>query len=236
MILGVIPARGGSKGVKGKNVRLVSGKPLVAHAVMCGLSCPSIEHLLVSTDSREIAQIGIKYGADVPFLRPHGLAQDATPMLPVLQHAVVEAERYYDKTLECIVLLDPTAPLRLAEDVENALEIYKKNDCDAVVSGNKAHRNPYFNMVEIENGYAKLVKETETVIGRRQDAPEVFDLNTVVWIFSRRALMDEQKRIPSCTLLYIVPAVRAIDLDSESDFEFLEFLLWQKNLGIVPNA
>ena len=127
--------------------------------------------------------------------------------------------------LDCLVLIDPTGPLRIVDDIENALKLFRANDCDAVVSGNTANRNPYFNMVKVDDGFVQLVNESDSPIGRRQDAPEVFDLNTVVWIYSRKALMEEKERLPKRSLLYVLPNERTVDLDTEMDFLFLEFLI-----------
>ena len=225
MILGVIPARGGSKGIPGKNIRSVLGKPLIAYAIECALKCPSIDNLIVTTDSEEIAGVARKWGAETPFIRPAELAEDKTPMVPVLQHAVIATEQYYQKTVDALVLLDPTGPLRTIDDVEGCLSLFMNSDCDAVISGNKAHRNPYFNMVMIKDNYVSLILPCSKPIGRRQDCPLVYDLNTVVWVYSRKALMEECARIPERTLLYIIPSERAIDIDRETDFEILEFLM-----------
>lgn len=223
MILGLIPARGGSKGVPKKNIRMVAGKPLIAYAIECGLKCPSIDRVVVSTDNEEIATIAKQYGAEIPFMRPVEIAADTTPMLPVLQHAVQEIEQESNEKVEFIVLIDSTAPLRIPDDIEQALTICKQEDCDAVISVNEAHRNPYFNMVKEENGYARLVCEPDRPVGRRQDAPVVYDVNTVVWIWKRHALMEEQARIPKRTKLYLVPRERSIDIDTEFDFQILEY-------------
>lgn len=231
--LGVIPARAGSKGVPHKNIKNVAGKPLIAYAIECGLASESLDHVMVSTDSTQIVNIAQRYGADVPSIRPAELAHDSTPMLPVLQHAIVEAEKYYNGIVATLVLIDPTAPLRTVEDIESALRLFKQNDCEAVVSGNTAHRSPFFNMVKLKDGYVRLAQDFGSSIGRRQDAPELYDLNTVVWIYSRKALMEEQQRIPDRTILYLVPRERSLDLDTEFDFRLLENLL--KTLYDVNN-
>jgi CMP-N,N'-diacetyllegionaminic acid synthase len=225
MVLGLIPARGGSKGVPGKNIKTVIDKPLIAYAIACGLNCPSIDHLIVSTDSPQIADISKKWGADVPFLRPEKIAGDTTPMLPVMQHAVTESERLYRKRIEALVLLDPTGPLRTVGDIESCLKQLRETDCDAVVSGSPAHRNPYFNMVVMEGGYIRLPMGSGESVGCRQQAPRMYDLNTVVWVYTRRALMDEGARLPKRTGFYEVPGERSLDLDSEFDFTLLEFLM-----------
>jgi CMP-N-acetylneuraminic acid synthetase len=230
MVLGVIPARGGSKGVQGKNIRPVNGKPLICYTIECGLNCPSIDRLIVSTDSREIATIAKDAGANVPFIRPAHLARDTTPMLPVLKHALCEAEKIYDCVVDVVVLIDPTAPLRTKEDVEGAVALFRQGGADTVISGSSAHRNPYFNMVSVNpDGYARLVIETDPPCGRRQDAPEVFDLNTVVWIFSRNAILNEKVRITKRTKLFLVPSERSIDLDNEFDFQLLDAILKKKD-------
>lgn len=225
IILGLIPARGGSKGVIGKNIRVVRDKPLINYAIECGLACPSIERLVVSTDSEKISQIAKEAGADVPFLRPKELAQDDTPMMPVLLHAIETIEKNSDIKVDLVVLLDPTGPLRTVVDVETAIALIRKHRCDAVISGHPAHRNPYFNMVVQTGDYVHLVLTAEKEVGRRQDAPKIYDLNTVVWVYTRDAIIERGERIPKRTMLYLVPCERSVDLDSERDFEYLEILM-----------
>lgn len=225
MILGLIPARGGSKGVPKKNIRMVAGKPLIAYAIECALKCPSLDRVVVSTDSEEIAAVARQHGAEVPFMRPAELASDTAAMVPVLEHAITEIEKETAESVEFLVLIDSTAPLRIPDDIEQALAICKQDDCDAVISASEAHRNPYFNMVKEENGYVRLVCEPATPVGRRQDAPQVYDVNTVVWVWRRDALMKDHARIPKRTKLYLIPRERSIDLDTELDFKLLERLL-----------
>ena len=224
MVLAVVPARGGSRGLPGKNLRRLGGKPLLAHAIECGLACPDIDHLVVSTESADIVAVAREYGADTPFVRPVELASDTAPMLPVLQHAISECERHYRNQVDLLVLLDPTGPLRTPGDIAACIKLARQNGCDAVISGNRAHRSPYFNMVSPYGEFVNLTITPPDNIGRRQDSPAVYDLNTVVWVYTRRALMQEQARIPRKSRLYLVPPERAIDVDSEFDFELLEFV------------
>lgn len=223
--LGLIPARGGSKGVPGKNIRPVMGKPLIAYAIECGLACPELDMVLVSSDSPEIAAIAKQHGALAPFLRPAELASDQSPMLPVMQHAINFCEEHYQVSVKALVLMDPTGPLRQPQDVTTVLEMLKGPETDCVVSGSPAQRSPYFNMVKEVDGYVDLVIPPDGQVARRQDAPQVYDLNTVVWAWKRSALMDEAARLPRRTRLYLVPPERAIDLDSELDFMLLETIL-----------
>ncbi|MGA1866933.1 MAG: cytidylyltransferase domain-containing protein [bacterium] len=225
MVVALIPARGGSKGVLGKNIRIVHGKPLISYAIECGASCPFIDHVVVSTDSQHIASVARKYCADVPFMRPAELAQDDTPMLPVIEHAIEQLESIHKQKVRTLILIDPTAPLRIPKDIEEAFRLFGETRCDAVLSACLAHRNPYFNMVKVnEDGRASLILESHIPIYRRQDAPEVYDLNTVVWIFSRNAIMVERARIPMNSRIYLVPPERSLDLDTEFDFELLEWI------------
>ena len=225
LTIAVVPARAGSKGVKNKNLRPVMGRPLVAHSIECGLACPSVDHVVLSTDGEEIARVGLECGAEAPFLRPAELAEDTSAMLPVMQHAVEACEQLYQKPIDTLVLLHPTSPLRTVEDVEQCISLLRAGDCDAVISARPARRNPYFNMMVQDGQYARLVIRSGERVGRRQDAPSVYDLDTSVWAYSRRALMEERARIPEKTKIYVIPEERSIDLDTEFDFESLEALL-----------
>ncbi len=230
IVLGLIPARGGSKGVKNKNIRTVHGKPLIGYAVERGLSCSSICHMIVSTDSSEIAEISKKYGAEVPFMRPPELAKDSTPMMPVLEHALKKCEILYNSNIKCIVLIDATSPLTTTTDLENCINIFEDGDYDAVISASPSKRNPYFNMVIQENGYIKLASEPEVPITRRQDCPPIYDLNNSIWVFSRKAVLEMKSRIPEKSTIYKMDEDRCVDVDSELDLKILEVLMKEKNV------
>lgn len=231
MVLGLIPARGGSKGVPGKNLRKVGGVPLIARALACAERCSSLDRVVVSTDSEEIADLARRCGGEVPFLRPAELASDTAPMLPVMRHAIESCESIHGQPVSILVLLDVTGALRLPADVEGAIECLITGGYDAVVSAAPAHRNPYFNMVQEVDGRARLVctGADGEAIGRRQDAPVVHDLNTVVWVYRRAALMEEGARLPRNTGIFRVPAERALDLDTEFDFRLVEHVLSERD-------
>ncbi len=220
MILGITPARGGSKGIPDKNLALFRGKPLVAHAIACVQQVSVIDAHIVSTNSGRIAEVARIHGGSVPFMRPDELAQDETPMMAVLKDVLMRYEKHTDCNVEAIVLVDPTAPLRVPNDLIQAVTMYSNTSCSAVISVSTPHRNPYFNMVMIRGGNCSLVCDSGHNISRRQDAPLVYDLNTVVWVYSRRAIID-QIRIPPDSLLYSVPIERCLDLDTKEDLERL---------------
>ena len=155
-------------------------------------------------------------------------------MLPVMQHAVETVEAIYREKVNILILLDPTSPLRKVKDIEEALSLFHDGSCQAVVSGCKAHRSPYFNMVRVEENFVQILIHSDKDIGCRQDCPPVYDLDTTVWIYSREAIMDIRKRIPPRTRLYLVPEERSIHLDTELDFMIVEFLM--KESSEVKNA
>ena len=226
IVLGLIPARGGSKGIKKKNIKNLLGKPLISYTIECARACSLLDKVIVSTDDPEIAEISKEWGAEVPFKRPADLAKDNTPMLPVMQHAIETAETVYKEKVNILILLDPTSPLRKVKDIEQAFSIFNKDKtCQAVVSGCKAHRSPYFNMVRLEDDFVQILIRSDKDIGCRQDCPPVFDLDTTVWMYSREAIMDTGKRIPPNTRLLVVPEERSIHIDTELDFKIVEFLM-----------
>ena len=230
LTLGLIPARGGSKEIKRKNVRSFLGRPLIAYTIECGLACDSIDKVVVSTDDPEIAKISRELGAEVPVMRPAELAEEETPMLPVMQHALEAAEDFYDKKVNTLVLLQPTSPLREVSDIERALTMYSQDEnCQAVVSGCTAHFNPYFSMAYMKDGYVKLVSYPSKDIGSRQECPAVYDLDGTVWVYSREALMEIGERLPSRTRFFEIPRERVIEIDTELDFKIAEILMSQLN-------
>lgn len=232
--IAIIPARGGSKGLPGKNVRLLGGLPLIAHSIRFAQLCPEIEHAIVSTDSDEIAQCARGVGGKVPFLRPKELAQDSTPMLPVLQHAIREMELQEGKRYELVVLLQPTSPFRLPEDVSLALQVLNQDhNAVGVVSVSTPTFNPRVVCVEEKNGYLDWAFDRK-MYTRRQEAEPVFRINGMLYVWRRDYLMgcsvDELYVGPHRIL--VVPEERALDIDSLHDFQMGEALLKARMLQL----
>ncbi len=232
--IGFIFARGGSKGIPRKNLQELGGKPLIAHSILCGLAVPGIERMVVSTDNEEIAGVARDYGAEVPFLRPAELAGDASPEFLSWKHAVVEMRRRIGD-FDLMISLPTTSPLRSPEDVGNCLrEIESNPEADAVITVQKASRNPFFNMVKIKtSGFCELVGKGEG-ISRRQDAPEVFDITTVAYAVRTHFIENSDSLFEGRLRCVEVPKERAVDIDDRLDLEWARFLMTRKQSLALP--
>ncbi|MFM8312738.1 MAG: cytidylyltransferase domain-containing protein, partial [Deltaproteobacteria bacterium] len=215
-------ARGGSKGLPGKNISDFGGKPLIAWSIECALSVKGIDQVIVSTDSEEIAEISQKYGAEVPFMRPPELATDESPEWLSWRHALDYMRHSSGSLPEVMVSLPATSPLRVVSDVESCLDEFSKGACDVVVTVTEAHRNPYFNMVkEKSDGTVALVIE-DFQVSRRQDAPIISDLATVCYVANPGFVLSHNSIFEGRVKAVNVPKERAIDIDSLLDFEIAE--------------
>lgn len=217
--------RGGSKGVPNKNINKINGKPLLSYTIEQALDSNLFEHIVVSTDSEKIAKLAVKYGADAWFLRPQELASDRISKLPAIKHAFLESEKHYNKTFNILMDLDATSPLRIVDDIENAYNQFLKDKADILISASPCRKNPYFNQIELLNGKIKPVKETDSIIVRRQDAPKVYDMNASIYIWERNALLNCDTLFTDKTSLYVMPEERSVDIDTEIDFNFVEFMM-----------
>jgi CMP-N,N'-diacetyllegionaminic acid synthase len=226
-LLLTIAARGGSKGVKNKNIREIGGVPLIAITIRQALTWGEADKVIVTTDSPEIAEVAKNAGAEVPFLRPKELATDEIGKLPALRHALLEAEKYYGKIFDTILDLDPTAPIRKVQDLENSLKLFRSKKCKSLFSVAPAHKSPYFNMVELdEKGFAKLSKDAGLVV-RRQDVPKVYSMNASIYVYGRDYLADPlvKSAISNESLIYEMDELSGVDIDREIDFKFVEYLV-----------
>jgi CMP-N-acetylneuraminic acid synthetase len=217
--IGFIFARGGSKGVPGKNIKPLAGKPLIAHSIELAFACPSIETVIVSTDDAGIASAAVKYGAEVPFMRPPELATDTAPEWLAWRHAIewVQANR---GDFDIFVSLPATSPFRSVEDVESCISTLSSDSkADAVITVKEANRSPYFNMVSLDaNGYADLVIKPNGKISRRQDVPPVYDITTVAYAARPKFVLCSDRLFDGNIRVVSVPAERALDIDTPYDF------------------
>lgn len=221
-----ICARGGSKGVKNKNLRIILEKPLIAHSILQARESNLFNTIAVSSDSEEILNVAKKYGADIIIKRPEELASDTAAKPPVMKHCVIETEKLTGIQYETIVDIDATAPLRTVEDlIESVKKLEENENAKNLITGMNARRSPYFNLVEeLDNGYVDLSKRLNTSFVRRQDVPKSYDMNASIYIWKRKYFFEGPNIFTDATLMYEMPEERSIDIDSPLDFEFVSFL------------
>lgn len=229
-ILAVIPARGGSKGVPRKNVRPVCGKPLIVYTIETALASRHLlNHIIVSTDDEEIAAIARQNGAEVPFMRPSELAGDQTPTLPVLQHAVNFVENNEDLTLDWVLLLQPTTPLRIAEDIETSINLARKSRCDSIISVVQVFAEHPIFMKRIENNRLLDYCFEEKEGTRRQDSgPPAYMKNGAIYLTRRDVLMRNNSIWGNAIEPYVMPPERSVNIDNEIDLKLAEILMSER--------
>jgi CMP-N-acetylneuraminic acid synthetase len=222
----IIFARGGSKGLPNKNILEIRGMPLIAWSISHAKSCSRINRVIVSTDSAKIKEIALDHGAEVPFMRPKDLASDTASELDAWRHAINELERIDGVCPEIIISLPATSPLRIPSDIDRALERYNEGDVDVVIGVTPAHRNPFFNMVNFDgNRHVHIVGNQIGGIQRRQDAPKVFDITTVVYIANSNYVLNSTSLFTGRVGAIHIPQERSIDIDTPYDFEIARMML-----------
>lgn len=235
-ILITVCARGGSKGIPGKNIKILNGKPLIYFTIetanqFCSLyTCD----LGLSTDSEEIRDVASRFGLPTSYIRPTDLATDTAGKVEVIRDLLHYEEKAHNKTYDYIIDLDITSPLRTVEDIQNAL-IRIEGDSDAynIFSVSNARRNPYFNMIEVDkSGYCRLVKN-DVLYKSRQEAPEVFELNASFYIYRRKFFTEVKRSVITDRSLIWVMDHMCFDLDHPIDFEFLAYLIDNKKLDFI---
>lgn len=224
-------ARGGSKGVPGKNIKMLGNKPLIAWSIEQAQAVEKINRVIVSTDSREIADVAIRYGAEVPFLRPEKLAQDDTPEWLAWRHALNYLLEKEGELPEIMVSVPTTAPMRSSADIENCILRYMSGNYDVVLAITEANRSPYFNMVSLTaNGEAKLVIDSSKKYSRRQEVPEVFDITTVAYVVNPNYVLSKMSIFDGAVGVVRIPKERSLDIDTEFDFRIAECLIQSNNI------
>lgn len=227
-VLGLICARGGSKGIPGKNIKELCGKPLIAWSIETALDCPKIQDVVVSTDSEDIADIAKEYGASVPFLRPDHLAQDSTKQIDAIAHALsflMEQGKIYD----AVVLLQPTCPIRSTEDVWGALEILHDTQSDSVITVTEEDGvtlSSYYDLDEQGRVTPKFPSPKEGT--NRQDFAPIYRRCGLLYIFRPNNVLKQKSLYGDTTSAYIVPTERAFDIDTAFDWQLTEYLMREK--------
>ena len=234
-ILCTICARGGSKGVPGKNIRPLHGKPMIVWTIEQAINSHLFEHIVVSTDSDKIIRIAKSAGAEVFFKRSPELSSDTVAKLPAIRDAFLRSEEHYNDKYDILVDLDASSPLRLVDDVINAVDFFLNTNFDNLITGTIARRSPYFNLVETVGNTKRVVisKKPKVPIYCRQDAPACYDMNASIYIWNRRTILECDEVLGQNTGIYVMPEERSIDVDSELSFEFVEYIFQRKLLNDI---
>jgi CMP-N-acetylneuraminic acid synthetase len=226
VILGVLTARGGSKGVPKKNIRHLCGHPLISYTIQAANRSNTLSDCIVSTDSEEIADISKSYGAKVPFLRPKELAEDDTPSYRVLQHAVTTYQHMHNCNVDIVVLLQPTTPFRTTDDIDNAIGLFMKTPkADSLISClYDAAFHPRV-MYTLEGNRLIPLLEGKQLPVRRQEFEKVYVRNGAIYITKKETLMKKNTIIGDYLLCYEMPFIRSINIDELSDFKLAEVIM-----------
>lgn len=229
LTIAAVCARGGSKGVPRKNLRALHGKPLIVRALEQAHAAKIFDHVVTSTDDEEMAVVARAHGAEVPFMRPAHLAQDDSNKWHVFRHLVTELEGRGVGPIGIVADLDTGAVLRSVEDIRSSVRRLIETGADVCVTAYEADHNPYYNMVQLdEGGIARVCMPPATPIANRQQAPPVYNLSPAIFAIRRTALFRQEHWSQCEMTLCVIPRERAIDIDTELDFRLVELLLGQR--------
>lgn len=224
-LIGLISARGGSKGIPRKNIKPLLGKPLIGWTIDAAKQASCIDRLIVSTEDEEIAAVARKLGADIPFMRPAELAADDTPGIAPVLHAIEQLPEY-----DWVLLLQPTSPLRSAEDIDGIWRFCQERGAPSAVSVCEVGKHPYWMYkCDIAQRLEPFIRGRPDVT-RRQDLPAAYALNGALYLARTDWLLEQQNFIGPETIGYIMPSERSVDLDIPQDWRWVEFLIGQENV------
>lgn len=223
-VLGIITARGGSKGVPGKNIALVGGKPLLAWTIEAARSSRMLTRTIVSTESEEIAEIARQWGAEVPFLRPQELARDDTPHVPVVLQALDWMQRQAGFSADYLLVLQPTSPFRTAADIDAAIEIARVKNADSVIGMVMPHGHPFWCKRVLSDGRLAPLLPTDGDAHRRQDLPAALMPNGAIYLARIDFFLRQQSFYGEKTFAYLMPPERSLDIDSPWDLQLARLI------------
>ena len=224
-ILALIPARGGSKGIKGKNIIDINGKPLIAYTIEAGKQSKYIDDVVVTTDSEKIAEVSKKYGAEIPFMRPAEYAQDKSKTIDAVLHAIKELKKQ-GKVYDTLVLLQPTQPLRTSVDIDKAIELYFEKSCMSLVSISDVDDHPLLiRTIDFDGILKPLLSQSSTC--RRQDMPPFYRVNGCIYI-NKIEEIDENTSFNDNKLGFIMERSHSVDIDEYKDIVEVEYYLTKR--------
>ncbi len=218
-------ARGGSKGLPNKNIKIFNGKPLIAWSICQAKKIKDIKKIIVSTDSEEIAKIARDYGADVPFVRPKHLAEDDSAEWDSWKHLINYLIKI-DDLPDALISVPSSSPLRSPEDIQLCIDKFRLGKFDSIVTATKSKRSPYFNMIKInENGFCEILeKNTKNKFFNRQSVPKSYDLTTVCYVVSSKFIINNNGLFEGKVGFVEIPEERSIDIDNEWDFKLADLI------------
>jgi CMP-N-acetylneuraminic acid synthetase len=219
-ILAIIPARGGSKGIPRKNVKPLAGKPLIGWTIEAALQAQGIDRLIVSTEDEEIASVAKQFGAEVPFMRPLALAQDDTPGIAPVLHAIERLPEF-----NWVLLLQPTSPLRSVADIKSIIGLCREKLVSSAASITEVIKHPFWMYRRDEHQHLQPLIPNRPDIAQRQDLPPAYALNGALYLARADWLIQNKRFIGPKTLGYVMPEERSVDLDTPMDWQWVEFLM-----------
>ena len=222
-VFAIIPARKGSKGVPGKNAKILGKHPLVAHTILAAKEVIPPKRIFVSTDCHRIKRIAKEYGAEPAELRPDDISQDDTPMHSVILHALDFFEKHASLQPEdIVVLLQPTSPFRSGSHIAEAIKLFN-DQCEAVFAVSESHGNPYFNLLE-ENDFGWLEKSKQSDAQRRQEAPQVFQINGAIYVSAAKTLHSSPLNEMNRVVKFVMSQEDSIDIDTPLDWTVAQII------------
>jgi N-acylneuraminate cytidylyltransferase/CMP-N,N'-diacetyllegionaminic acid synthase len=227
-VLAIIPARGGSKSLPGKNIKELYGKPLIAWSIEVAMACTSIDRVIVSTDYKNISEVAKKYGAEVPFIRPHELASDTASTIEVIFHTIDWLKKHQDYQAGYILLLQPTSPLRTSKDIKCAIQTLKDKKARSVVSVCEADHPLWSNILPEDNNMKDFIRP-QILNKRRQDLPRFYRPNGSLYLAETAYLRGCNGFLGQDTFAYEMPKERSIDIDTDIDFKLACLLMEEQN-------
>lgn len=217
--LGIIPARGGSKGIPRKNLKHLGSRPLIAWTIEQALKAALLDDIIVTTEDEEIAEVAAQWGARIPFMRPSELAQDTTPGIDVIMHALDYAQDF-----QRILVLQPTSPFRTSADIDGIIQFCNDRGTPSAVSVTPASKHPYWAYTLSHEELVPLL-QVDATKKSRQELPQAYNLNGALYLAEVEWLKRTKTLIHDTTLGYVMPTERSTDLDTELDWDWAEFLL-----------
>jgi len=225
-MIAIIPARSGSKGLPGKNIKLLNNKPMIAYTIEAALASSYITKVIVSTDDIEIYEIGLKYGAQHTFLRPSELAQDTSLAVDTYLYTLERLEKEFAYNIDDFIVLQPTSPLRNTADIDNAIAIFYKKNADSVISYCQEHHPICWHKYVENDGRLKNIFP-ESLKNRQDNQPSYYP-NGAIYVFKIQ-LIKQKKYYSDNTFSYLMPRNRSVDVDNLEDFQYVEFLMERNN-------